>query len=65
MPHIQISWEDVYVDYLVEERRRRNDQYHETYGRSRQSFWDSVARRFVCLIFGLFLKIQYSIQIIH
>jgi hypothetical protein len=52
----QISWYDPYVDFLVEERRRRNEQFHVMYGRSRQEFWNSVARRFICLIFDLLLK---------
>lgn len=45
-----IAWIDPYVDYLIDERRRRNTEYHNIYGRSRQDFWESVARRFVCAI---------------
>ena len=45
MPH-HVHWYDAYVDFLVDEKRRRNDQYHETYGRSRMDFWETVARRF-------------------
>jgi hypothetical protein len=43
----QIQWYDQYTDYLVEERRRRNEEYHSMYGRSRMEFWNSVARRFI------------------
>lgn len=45
------QWHDPMVDMLIEERRRRNVQYHNTYGRSRQEFWSSVARRFLYMIF--------------
>jgi hypothetical protein len=44
------QWHDPIVDMLVEERRRRNNEYHNQYGRSRQEFWESVARRFICVI---------------
>jgi hypothetical protein len=45
------QWHDPMVDMLINERRRRNDDYHNLYGRSRQDFWHSVARRFICTIF--------------
>ena len=45
------QWHDPMMDMLIEERRRRNDQYHNTYGRSRQEFWSSISRRFLCMIF--------------
>ncbi len=51
-PRIQSpQWHDPMTDMLVEERRRRNDEFHNLYGRSRQDFWESVARRFICVIF--------------
>ncbi len=46
-----VQWHDPHTDLLVDERRRRNDEYHNTYGRSRQEFWESVARRFIYIIF--------------
>ena len=50
--HIQpVQWHDPHTDFLVDERRRRNEEYHNTYGRSRQEFWSSVARRFIYIIF--------------
>ncbi len=42
-----VQWYDPHTDFLVDERRRRNEEYHNTYGRSRQEFWSSVARRFI------------------
>ena len=42
-----VQWHDPHTDFLVDERRRRNEEYHNTYGRSRQEFWSSVARRFI------------------
>jgi hypothetical protein len=40
-----IEWVDPFTNFLVEERRRRNDEYHDRYGRRRMEFWESVARR--------------------
>ncbi|GBC04636.1 hypothetical protein RclHR1_00580001 [Rhizophagus clarus] len=34
-----IQWFDEYTDYLVKERRRRNDEFHNEYGRDRSRFW--------------------------
>lgn len=48
------QWHDPMVDMLIEERRRRNVQYHNTYNRSREEFWNSVARRFLSLCIMLF-----------
>ena len=36
-------WHDLAVDMLIKERERRNEEYHNIYGRSRQEFWASVA----------------------
>ena len=33
-----IFWYDPYVDYLIDERKRRNDEYYNIYGRSRLEF---------------------------
>ena len=44
-----VQWTEPYVDFLIDERRRRNDEYHNTYGSSRQEFWSSVARRFIII----------------
>jgi hypothetical protein len=58
MPHrnrsrriVPPQWHDPMVDMLIDERRRRNDQYHNTYRRSREEFWELIARRFLCMIF--------------
>jgi hypothetical protein len=40
-----ILWTDAEADYLINQRRRRNDEYHDIPGRSRARFWESVARR--------------------
>jgi hypothetical protein len=54
LPRIRpVQWHDPMVDMLIKERRRGNDRYHDSYGRSRQDFWMSVARRFICVIFIL------------
>ena len=59
---VQIAqWHDPMVDMLISERRRRNDDYHNQYGRSRQEFWRSVARRFICAIFHF----MYSLILIN
>ena len=50
-PISQPEWHDPMMDMLIDERRRRNVQFHNTYGRSREDFWDSVARRFLYMIF--------------
>ena len=42
-------WHDLIVDMLINEQERRNDKYHNMYSRSRQEFWDSVARRYILL----------------
>jgi len=44
MPTV-IQWGDAECDMLVEERLRRNQEYHNIIGRSRVDFWRSVARR--------------------
>ena len=40
-----ILWTDRESDYLIRQRRHRNDKFHNILGRSRARFWDSVARR--------------------
>ena len=46
-----IFWHDPYVDYLIDERKRRNDEYYNIYGRSRLEFWELVARRFILILY--------------
>jgi len=41
----RIIWEDNEIDLLVEERRRRNVEYHVRYRGNKTGFWRSVARR--------------------
>ena len=45
MPRTQIIWGDAETDFLVEERRRRNHEYHYVYRRSKAEFWESVSRK--------------------
>lgn len=40
-----IVWGEAETDYLVEERRRRNHEYHNVYRRSKVEFWESVSRK--------------------
>lgn len=40
-----VTWSDQEVRLLINQRRNRNIEYHETLGRSRTAFWNSVARR--------------------
>ena len=40
-----ILWTDAESDYLISQRRRRNDEFHNIPGRSRARFWESIARR--------------------
>ena len=41
----RIFWGEAETDFLVEERRRRNHEYHFVYRGSKSGFWDSVSRR--------------------
>jgi hypothetical protein len=59
------QWRDPMTSYLIELRRDRNEQYHITYGRSRQEFWSTISRRFVCMIFYKKKIKKIQIQIIH
>ena len=60
-----IQWFDEYTDYLVEERRRRNDEFHNEYGRDRSRFWRSIARRFICIIFNMLKYVKNRIIIFN
>ena len=48
------QWHDPMVDMLIDERERRNTEYHRQYSRSQQDFWESVARRYI--LFYMFFK---------
>jgi len=41
----RIIWNDPETDFLVEERRRRNIEYHYVHRGDKTAFWESVARR--------------------
>ena len=41
----RITWTDAEMDFLVNERRRRNVQYHNTYRGDKTEFWRNVAQR--------------------
>ena len=45
MAAARITWGDAETEYLVEERRRRNYEYHYNYRGNKLRFWRSVARR--------------------
>ena len=45
MSRSQIVWGEAETDFLVEERRRRNYEYHYVYRRSKEEFWESVSRK--------------------
>ena len=45
MPRTQIVWGEAETDFLIEERRRRNYEYHYVYRRSKVEFWESVSRK--------------------
>lgn len=40
-----ITWSEQEIRLLVDQRQNRNTEYHQILGRSRRSFWNSVARR--------------------
>jgi hypothetical protein len=39
------EWSDAITEFLIDERRRRNEYFHSIRGRSRVEFWESMARR--------------------
>ena len=41
----RIIWDDPETDFLVSERRRRNDEYHRRYRGNKTEFWESISRR--------------------
>jgi hypothetical protein len=41
----RIIWGDAETDFLVSERRRRNEEYHRMYRGNKREFWRNVARR--------------------
>ena len=45
MAAARIFWGDAETDYLVDERRRRNHEYHYYFHGNKLGFWQSVARR--------------------
>ena len=45
MATARIIWGDAETDYLVEERRQRNHEYHYFFCGNKVGFWQSVARR--------------------
>jgi len=51
------QWHDPMVDMLIDERERRNTEYHTQYSRSWQEFWESVARRYI--LFYMFFEKEY------
>jgi hypothetical protein len=40
-----ILWTDAESDYLIRQRRRRNEEFYNIPGRDRGGFWESVSRR--------------------
>ena len=45
MAAARIFWGDAETDYLVDERRRKNHEYHYYFRGNKLGFWQSVARR--------------------
>jgi len=41
----RIVWGEAETDMLVDERRRRNDEYHYAHRGDKAAFWESVSRR--------------------
>jgi hypothetical protein len=42
---MRITWNDPETDFLVSERRRRNEEYHRRYRGNKTEFWESISRR--------------------
>jgi hypothetical protein len=40
-----VTWNEQEIRQLIDQRKHRNTEYHQIIGRSKKSFWDSVARR--------------------
>ena len=40
-----VTWNEQEVQLLINQRQNRNVEYHQVVGRSRATFWNSVARR--------------------
>ena len=45
MAAARIIWRDAETDYLVEERRHCNHEYHYVFHRNKLEFWQSVTRK--------------------
>ena len=61
--HYNVQWTWAMMDELVDLRRNRNDAYHNTNGRSRHEFWDTVAARFICLISIISLRKNFKFKL--
>jgi len=57
------QWHTPTTDMLIDERERRNAEYHTRYGRSRQDFWESVARRYILFICSLKKNLNSTIHL--
>ena len=40
-----VTWNKQEIRLLIDQRKHKNTEYHQIIGRSRKSFWSSVARR--------------------
>jgi len=58
-----VQWNWAMMDMLVDLRRDRNRAYHNTNGRSRHEFWDTVASRFICLISIISLRKNFKFKL--
>lgn len=58
-----VQWNWAMMDELVDIRRDRNHAYHNTNGRSRHEFWDTVANRFICLISIISLRKNFKFKL--
>ena len=43
----RIVWSDPEMDFLVSERRRRNDEYHFMFRDNKMEFWKSIAEEYI------------------
>ena len=57
------QWHILIMDMLIDEREWRNAKYYLRYGRSRQDFWESIARRYILFICSLKKNLNSTIHL--
>ena len=58
--HQVIEWSEVEIRALIDERKRKNANYHRMFGRSKVTFWDKVAEKVKEDTGTVFTRIQCS-----